>query len=239
MEILEGTFQKIDAKHELDRSGGPRSWRRMQGFQEFVDADTMELAEWARDPGLPLPRVAVRKRRQGGAVVILRDVSYSMNGLRALWAQSVSEEVVNIADRRGMRVGYVEFSDTPRRWMGGADGQLLSRDYEGLKGAVRRSRQEGLTNYQRALGACLTEFVQIPSPQKHILFLTDGEPTTGCRNLHLERSFARRWGVSVHTVYISNECASVPEVLRLISRETGGFGFRAIHESNTLRVSAT
>eukprot|EP01065_Artemidia_motanka_P021945 TRINITY_DN26159_c0_g1_i1.p1 TRINITY_DN26159_c0_g1~~TRINITY_DN26159_c0_g1_i1.p1 ORF type:complete len:811 (+),score=288.61 TRINITY_DN26159_c0_g1_i1:54-2435(+) len=239
MACLAGRFQKADARREDERSGGPRRWRRMRGFDELPDADACELAEWIRDPGQAWPRTAERKRRQGGAVVVLRDISYSMRGQRAQWAGAVVEGVVEVAEKRAMRIGYAEFSDTPRRWAGGADGCFLTRDYDGMRKVVARSRQEGLTNYQRGIRACLKELAEVPGVKRHVLFLTDGEPTAGCKRLHAERALARRWGVQVHTIYIGNPESEPPPVLTQLAHETGGARFRALHSSgDQIRVAA-
>eukprot|EP01062_Namystynia_karyoxenos_P048665 TRINITY_DN3713_c0_g1_i1.p1 TRINITY_DN3713_c0_g1~~TRINITY_DN3713_c0_g1_i1.p1 ORF type:complete len:755 (+),score=231.09 TRINITY_DN3713_c0_g1_i1:72-2267(+) len=203
MASLAGRFQRCDARRELDRAGGPRTWRRMRSFDDISEADAGDLAEWARDPTMALPRVAERKRRQGGAVVVLRDVSYSMQGVKAAWAACVASGVAELAQRRGMRIGYAEFSDSPRR------GEL-------------------------------TEVPLVQCARRHVLFLTDGEPTAGCPHLRGERALARRCNVQVHTVYISDgDGDRPPPVLSSLSAETGGAGYRATHEcGNVIRITA-
>ena len=59
----------------------------------------------------------------------------------------------------------------------------------------------------------------------HILFITDGQPTSGDRLLSAELTVAESLGIAIHTVYIGhNRC---PAVLDRLSETTGGSRFRA------------
>ena len=71
----------------------------------------------------------------------------------------------------------------------------------------------------------LEEFKKGKSDNKHILFLTDGEPTQGDWLVREERRQAKGMGVSVHTLFIgTTEC---PEILDILSEETDGSKFLA------------
>jgi len=58
------------------------------------------------------------------------------------------------------------------------------------------------------------------STDQHILFITDGQPTSGDRFVSKELERARQLGVSVHTVFIGYR--SCPQVLDRLSKETSG-----------------
>jgi hypothetical protein len=61
---------------------------------------------------------------------------------------------------------------------------------------------------------------------KHIVFLTDGEPTQGDWLVREERRLAKSLKVAVHTLFIgTTEC---PEILDVLSEETGGCQFIAV-----------
>ena len=55
---------------------------------------------------------------------------------------------------------------------------------------------------------------------QHVLFLTDGQPTTGDRNVAREMLLAEELGVAVHTIFIGN--SHCPAVLDRLSERTGG-----------------
>ena len=94
-------------------------------------------------------------------------------------------------------------------------------------------RCSGLTNYQKALHDALQEFSQpgLGSKNKHLLFLTDGAPTQGDSELEDEQAWAKRLGVSIHTVFIGS--GEYPAVLDTLALSTNGARFQAIPEYET------
>lgn len=65
-----------------------------------------------------------------------------------------------------------------------------------------------------------TSTPQIRPTDQHILFITDGQPTSGDRQVRKELERARQLGVSVHTVFIGYR--SCPSVLDRLSLNTYG-----------------
>jgi hypothetical protein len=55
---------------------------------------------------------------------------------------------------------------------------------------------------------------------QHILFVTDGQPTSGDRHVRKELAKARAMGVSIHTIFIGYRAC--PPVLDELSDSTGG-----------------
>ena len=60
---------------------------------------------------------------------------------------------------------------------------------------------------------------------QHILFITDGQPTSGDRSVTKELERARVMGVSIHTVFIGYRAC--PAVLDMLSKQTNGSRFAA------------
>ena len=83
-------------------------------------------------------------------------------------------------------------------------------------------------------GTTLEAFrLQRPGPRscRHIVFLTDGEPTTGDRHLVAEIQEARKQGVCVHSVFIGTR--RYPAVLEKLSKATGGAQFVAFEDPDS------
>ena len=75
------------------------------------DADLSSVGQWLLAPSPDLPRTMRRTRPEaGGHVAILRDTSMSMAGLWAEWSSSLCTSVVELAKRKRMGVGYIEFN---------------------------------------------------------------------------------------------------------------------------------
>ncbi|MCZ6730268.1 MAG: VWA domain-containing protein, partial [SAR324 cluster bacterium] len=105
------------------------------------------------------------------------------------------------------------------------NGRFFTRDYEKIVETAANVTCSGVTNYQYPLRDALEEFRKGRTENKHILFLTDGEPTQGDWLVREERRQAKSMGVAVHTLFIgTTEC---PEILDILSEETDGSKFLA------------
>ena len=71
----------------------------------------------------------------------------------------------------------------------------------------------------------------------HIIFLTDGVPTSGSRDLTHELAEANRLGVSIHTVFMGRN--DFPQILHKMSLETGGARFSAWKHASTRAIEIT
>jgi MoxR-like ATPase len=69
---------------------------------------------------------------------------------------------------------------------------------------------------------------------QHILFITDGQPTSGDRNVTREIAQAQALGVAIHTVFIGY--SSCPPVLDTLSLRTGGSRFAAYFDVDTKAI---
>ena len=173
----------------------------------------------------------ISKPRRGGALAILRDVSTSMHGLNAKYASSLALRVIELARRRKMRVGMLEYSDAVTKLQPG-DG-FFSRDYNKLQSFARRLECGGLTDYEASIGGALMEFqsdrrLRCRHTPKHILFLTDGAPTKGDRKCVDVRSLAALAGVRIHTLFVQTEDADAyPSVLDSLAADTFGSRMQA------------
>ena len=224
LEKIRGRLERNPAEQEIHPGGSPRSYKRMQSFEEFMDSDAAETAIWMDRMQPTLPRAYRRKRKHmGGKVVIVRDVSQSMEGRYARWTSSVVTKLVEVVRRKRMRIGYIEFNHVSRKYH--HDGRFFTRDYDRIIEKAANVSCSGVTNYQYPLREALTELRKGRAQNRHILFLTDGEPTQGDWLVREERRQARQLGVAIHTLFIgTTEC---PEILDILSEETDGSKFLA------------
>jgi uncharacterized protein with von Willebrand factor type A (vWA) domain len=131
--------------------------------------------------------------------------------------------MVDMVRKKRMRIGYIEFNHVSRKYA--HDGRFFTRDYEKIVEKASNVSCSGVTNYQYPLRDALAELKRGGGANKHILFLTDGEPTQGDWLVREERKQAKSQGVSIHTLFIgTTEC---PEILDILSAETDGSQFLA------------
>jgi len=224
LEALEGHLGRGHDRPRDDPGGMPRSWRPLRSLADLPDADPVEAWAWASARQVEVPRVArLARRKRGGAVAVLRDVSASMEGRFGRWAGDVVVALADLARRQRLRVGYVEFNHDAEPFV--ARGRFFHRRYDALAELGARRRCEGRTSYAAPLAAALDQLARVPDRDRHVVLLTDGVPVVGDPEVLRERAAARRLGVRVHTVFIGT--GPVPAVLDALSLETGGLRFRA------------
>jgi len=69
---------------------------------------------------------------------------------------------------------------------------------------------------------------------QHVLFITDGQPTSGERAVGEQIARAQALGVAVHTIFIGN--AACPPILDELSVTTGGERFTAYFDVETRAI---
>ncbi len=224
MDSIRGRLERNPTEMEEHPGGAPRTHRRMRTFDEFLDSDPVETSIWLERIHPTLPRAFHRKKKHlGGKVVIIRDVSQSMEGRYARWTSSVITKMVETIRKKRMRIGYVEFNHVSHKY--NPEGRFFTKDYDRIIDRAANVKCSGVTNYQHPLQDALQELQKGHSGSKHILFLTDGEPTQGDWLVREERKTAVRLGVNIHTLFIgATEC---PEILDVLSEETDGSQFLA------------
>ncbi|MDH5752226.1 MAG: AAA family ATPase [Deltaproteobacteria bacterium] len=229
MEKISGRLERNLADAEIHPGGSPRSYRRMNTFDEFGDSDPGDIAIWMDRMTPVLPRTLQRKKKHvGGRVVVIRDVSQSMEGRYARWTSSVVTRLVELVRKKRMRIGYIEFNHASQKYSHG--GRFFTRDYDRIIDRASNVTCSGVTNYQHPLKDALEELRRGPGLNRHIIFLTDGEPTQGDWLVREERKLARALGVNVHTLFIgSTDC---PEILDILSEETDGSAFLAVPDDS-------
>ncbi|MCH8968418.1 MAG: VWA domain-containing protein, partial [Planctomycetes bacterium] len=215
---INGRLERNISDSEVHPGGSPRTWKRMKSFEEFLDADPAETANWMDRIQPSLPRVYRREKKHvGGEMVIVRDVSQSMEGRYARWTSSVVTKLVELVRKKRMRIGYIEFNHVSRKYS--YAGRFFTRDYDKIVEIASNVVCSGVTNYQLPLRDALKEFRARGTNNKHIIFLTDGEPTQGDWLVREERKMAKILNVAIHTLFIgTTEC---PEILDIISEESG------------------
>ena len=88
----------------------------MSSFDEIEDIDPVEAFIWSEHTSPKLPRVHLREKETlGGEIAILRDVSTSMMGVYSEWSSSVVKGVIELARKKRMRIGYLEFNHRSRK----------------------------------------------------------------------------------------------------------------------------
>ena len=224
MKVLDGNFQRNIAKRTNHPGGVPRKWKRMSSFDEVEDIDPLEAFIWSDNASPQLPRVHRREKESlGGEIAILRDVSTSMMGVYSEWSSSVVKGVVELARTKSMRVGYLEFNHKSFKYK--RDNRFFTRDYGWILNLASSTECSGNTNYEDALREALSEFRGRGLRNKHILFITDGIPTSGDCDVITERMLAKKLGVCIHSIFIGSK--NYPKILQTVSEETVGTQFIA------------
>lgn len=230
---LKGEIDKGTAA-QVDHPGGlPRTWHKPPTLSDLVDADPIETALWCQNPIPSLPRSQRRtKPHLGGRFAIIRDTSLSMQGPWNDWASLLCPKVVDLAKDNKMRVGYLEFNSAVDKFVGGDPPRFFTNEYARLSSRMHYVRVRGNTNYEAPLSIALSEFgrgsrngqqqrngmqrVQRKPSNQHILFITDGHPSTGSLTVEREIEAAQNLGVALHTVFIGyGECPSVLDKMSL------------------------
>ncbi len=224
MKVLEGNFQRNIARRTNHPGGIPRKWKRMTSFEDIEDVDPLEAFIWTDSNSPQLPRVHRREKESlGGEIAILRDVSTSMMGVYSEWSSSVVQGVVELARAKNMRVGYLEFNHKSLKYK--KDRRFFTRDYGWILNLSSDTGCSGNTNYEEALKEALSEFRGRGLRNKHILFITDGIPTSGDCEVTTERILAKKLGVCIHSIFIGSK--NYPKILQTVSEETIGTQFVA------------
>mmetsp|Transcript_33583 Transcript_33583/g.41257 ORF Transcript_33583/g.41257 Transcript_33583/m.41257 type:complete len:823 (+) Transcript_33583:329-2797(+) len=241
---LDGRLERGSVSHNVNSGGIPRGWSRLRTFADLNDTDLVETSLWCNSPSPLLPRSHHRTRKiSGGRVAILRDTSMSMEGLWNTWASALCSNVITLANKKRMRVGYLEFNDKINKHASRRQ-TFFTNEYNALMDRVTYVKCDGLTNYELPLSAALHEFRKLRPPKaamgfrknsdQHILFITDGQPTAGDRYVVHELKKAKEMGVAVHTVFIGY--VNCPKVLDRLSQETGGLMYSAYFDTTSKRV---
>ena len=234
--VLRGQFEQHNQVTRATHTDGvPRGWRRLRGLESFAeDADHIHAAMWLHGRQHELPDAVRRaKPQRGGALAICRDVSTSMHGINAKYASSLALRVIELCQRRRMRVAVLEYSDSVHELRCGPQGRFFTTDYSSLREFARRLECGGLTDYEAPLQLTLDEFaadrrLRSPYTPKHILFITDGHPTKGDRRCIEARKRMRRQGVQLHTLFVEPDAgAEYPPLLAALASDSMGVRMRA------------
>ena len=229
MKVLEGNIQRSIAKRGQYPGGLPRRYKRMNSFYEIEDVDPMDASIWTRNLSPQLPRVHQReKETMGGELAILRDISTSMMGVYSEWSSSVVHAVLELARNKRMRVGYIEFNHKSFKTV--IDEKFFTKEYETILESSRKTECSGNTNYEEALKDGISDFKGRGLRNKHILFITDGIPTSGDTEVRAEIQRAKRLGICIHSIFIGSR--NFPIILNRISKETYGSQFVAYRAQN-------
>jgi Mg-chelatase subunit ChlD len=132
--------------------------------------------------------------------------------------------LVEMAKRSKMAVGYVEFNHQSYKYLDA--GHFFTRNYEPLMEKSMETQCSGFTDYQNALDDALKEFATVRGGRQHVIFLTDGMPTSGDKDVKGELKLAKSLGIAIHSIFIGRE--QCPPILKKISQETGGIHFQVM-----------
>ena len=236
MKCLEGNIQRSLAKKGTHPGGLPRRYKRMNSFYEIEDVDPMDATIWIKNLSPQLPRVHQReKETMGGEIAILRDISTSMMGVYSEWSSSVVKAVLELSRTKRMRVGYIEFNHKSYKLISSTDEKFFTREYETILQSASRTECSGNTNYEEALKDAISDFKGRGLRNKHILFITDGIPTSGDTEVKRERKRAKKLGICIHSIFIGSK--NFPIILDAISKETYGSQFVAYeHKDGKIKI---
>jgi MoxR-like ATPase len=225
LKVIEGEVQRSIASKREVHGGVPKQWRSMRTLEDLFDSDPGESSVWVQNANPATPRVFRRTRKErGGRLAVIRDISQSMTGKSSLWVSMVVIGLVEMAKQSKMTVGYVEFNHQSYKYLDG--GRFFTRNYEALMRKSMETQCSGFTDYQNALDDALKEFAAMRGGRQHVIFLTDGMPTSGDKEVKQELKLAKKTGVAIHSIFIGRE--QCPPILKKISKETGGIHFQVM-----------
>lgn len=233
-----GSQQRGGSERREHPGGSPRSfrpWRRGDGFD---DADPLDLVRYSAGDLPHGPRVLRRERNDaGGSVLVLRDVSASMEGRLERWASQAVAGIVRLAARRNMRIGYVEFNDQTTAFR--LNGRLFHRRYSEVLDASSRGVCEGQTTLAAPLALALDAFENHPARAgRHVVLITDGLPVLGDPELGNEQARLCNAQIQVHTVFLG--LGPRPPLLETLATTTQGHPLTPIPTPNgNLSLSLT
>jgi hypothetical protein len=217
---LTGRWERGRSERRADPGGAPRRRRPLRDFSESLDADAAELWAYVDAQRAERPSVLERERRGASpALLILRDVSASMQGPGARWSLRLVRALIEAARAQRLRVGYLEFNHVAERYAW--RGRFAHRAYAPLLARAEDARCAGRTSYQAALAAVLD--ARMPRAECDVVMISDGVPVVGDPAVRRERRLVRRRGWKLHTVFVG--LPPVPHVLRELARETDGLAF--------------
>jgi len=225
LKVIEGEVQRSIASNKEVYGGVPKQYRSMRSLDDLFDSDPGEVSVWIDNVSPATPRVFRRTRKErGGRLAVIRDISQSMTGKSSLWVSMVVIGLVEMARRSRMAVGYIEFNHQSYKYMDKE--HFFTRNYEPLLEKSMETQCSGFTDYQNALGDALEEFAQMRGGRQHVIFLTDGMPTSGDKEVRQELTQAKALGIAIHSIFIGRE--QCPPILKKISKDTGGIHFQVM-----------
>ncbi len=225
LKIIEGEVERSIASKRESYGGLPKEYRSMRTMDEFFESDPGESSIWIENVHPSTPRVFRRTRKErGGRLAVIRDISQSMTGKSSLWVSMVVIGLVEMAKRSRMSVGYIEFNHQSYKYL--ETGRFFTRNYDLLMQKSMETQCSGFTDYQNALDDALKEFATLRGGRQHVIFLTDGMPTSGDKEVKQELQQAKALGIAIHSIFIGRE--QCPPILKKISKETGGIHFQVM-----------
>ncbi len=225
LKVIEGEVQRSIASKQEVYGGVPKEYRSMRSMEDFFDSDAGESSVWIQNVSPATPRVFRRTRKErGGRLAGIRDISQSMTGKSSLWVSMVVIGLVEMAKRSRMAVGYIEFNPQSYKYIEGD--HFFTRNYEPLIQKSMETQCSGFTDYQNALGDAMEEFATVRGGRQHVIFLTDGMPTSGDKEVKEELKTAKKLGIAIHSIFIGRE--QCPPILKKISEESGGIHFQVM-----------
>ena len=187
--LMEGISGKIQyckhAQKERSVSGSPRQTKSSKSLMDVLDSHPSDRYLWINNLSPRLPRSFERiTRKRSGSIVMIRDISGSMVGLPALWSSAVAQNVIKIARKNKMNMGYCEFNEKAYLYkkydasmkkknnnkdyvrqsyrndetFDHEDGIFFTNDYQNVTQWAKQIRSEGTTNYSSPLKLVLDEF---------------------------------------------------------------------------------
>jgi WD40 repeat protein len=160
------------------------------------------------------------------SVILVFDISTSMQGERLAQAKTASKSLVNLVlEREGSEVSVIAFADQA---FVASD---FNEDISNLDATIDALEANGSTNYENPFLDPISGAINLAEKAKnevHILFMTDGYGKLDPEKVIINSSKA---GLIVHTVAFN---IAIPEVLKLVSDNTGGLSFNNLQSETEL-----
>jgi uncharacterized membrane protein/Mg-chelatase subunit ChlD len=167
-----------------------------------------------------------------GALAMVMHASEIASGNH--WQKKIAEEALKILGPMDY-CGVLEFSELGDRWLWGAkDGMLRV----GPNRAAMRQRLSSLTpqdmpDFQPSMQLAIRSLRVVPAAIKHMIIISDGDPTPPTQGLLDEFAAAK---VKISTVAVGSHGPAGSQTLEEIAERTGGTYYEAVNASALPRI---
>lgn len=206
------------------------------GLLMIGSKDSLGAGGWSNsnlEKAMPVDfQIKNNKLEAVGALAMVMHASEIASGNH--WQKKIAEEALKILGPMDY-CGILEFSELGDRWLwGGKDGMLRV----GPNRAAMRQRLSSLTpqdmpDFQPSMQLAIRSLRVVPAAIKHMIIISDGDPTPPSQGLLDEFAVAK---VKISTVAVGSHGPAGSQTLEEIAERTGGTYYEAVNSSALPRI---